>query len=940
MMVVICTEHAVAADSFVREEILLFGSLQRKMIPIDVGDFFRVFQEDLQTGPLIGGEAPEQETPESIAAGQPSPEVVDRILKAIAFTTQQRRLAYSVWGTLVLMGSIIVSAAGITYRIVTNAKVEVKRAQAASTAANQEATVAQGIAAAKEIAANKATDRATVAQAEQAFAEVQTGKAEYQTEMGLGRAASLMAGAPGREREAVELGLSAIAPGTRYNGAPPPEAVMGLTDATAAIWYSQPLEGSITDITSAIFSRDGLFLMGRGKWQNTTWSTVSGKRVTLSPRELDSLFHEPASEDRSHLRLDVSGDTAAVKDTSTGATKFTLSGYKGHINHYTFTQDGVFLAIGTSEGTLQVWNTTTGAPLPLFEGHSTEPYFEKFVALDRLQNPEEMQKVDGMVERYSNIGINWIAFAPHEPLMISSGNDRTARIWNLGLREPLHTLGGHEMPVRYAEFSPSGALAVSASDDGVVRLWGKDGRPLAELKAHQKPVRFVAFNSDETRIATFSFDGTARLWRPLHDDSIRTFDDIAGPLERVAFSPDGHLLAASSQVDGFTRVWSTTSGRLVKKLDEAAKKTPFDALVAKVMKEDSRVDDPFKPLRSPERAPTRFGHPELDAMGNGAKKGNSKWRFDAGPVFFLGGERLLAQQLGHDVICWNTQNWHEISRFKQHNEILSAMAVSPDGTRVVSAENFGAAFLWSASSGHLIRKLATADGLTGVVFSPSGKTFATSNYGGKAALWDARTGLLLRELDDPRLKEIGSVQFSRDGTQMLLASTQASSFSWHIVDVSNGKVTHSARGHGADWAGFSPDGSKILTINANKAILWDAASGTVIAHLDGHAFQIESGIFSPDGKFVATASWDQTLRLWDGATGHEIATLRGHLGRIFRATFSSDGRFIATASMDGTAKLYPGTLNQLVQRARNSLGYVLPHEPTSRLQASGQRREP
>ncbi|NCR87645.1 MAG: hypothetical protein GPI90_25065, partial [Microcystis aeruginosa K13-05] len=63
--------------------------------------------------------------------------------------------------------------------------------------------------------------------------------------------------------------------------------------------------------------------------------------------------------------------------------------------------------------------------------------------------------------------------------------------------------------------------------------------------------------------------------------------------------------------------------------------------------------------------------------------------------------------------------------------------------------------------------------------------------------------------------------------------------------------------------------------------------------------------FSPDGKRIVTASWDNTARVWDAETGREIASLNGHQKAVITAAFSPDGKRIVTASSDGTVRVWP-----------------------------------
>ena len=86
--------------------------------------------------------------------------------------------------------------------------------------------------------------------------------------------------------------------------------------------------------------------------------------------------------------------------------------------------------------------------------------------------------------------------------------------------------------------------------------------------------------------------------------------------------------------------------------------------------------------------------------------------------------------------------------------------------------------------------------------------------------------------------------------------------------------------------------------------------------LTGHEGWIDAVTFSRDGKSVASASSDGTVRPWDPATGAPAQTLTGHEGRVYAVTFSRDGKLVASASDDGTVKLWDLAAGAPVQMLR------------------------
>ncbi len=127
------------------------------------------------------------------------------------------------------------------------------------------------------------------------------------------------------------------------------------------------------------------------------------------------------------------------------------------------------------------------------------------------------------------------------------------------------------------------------------------------------------------------------------------------------------------------------------------------------------------------------------------------------------------------------------------------------------------------------------------------------------------------------------------------------------VPIQKVNMTAILTGHRYDVysASFSPDGKRIVTASwDDTAMLWDAETGEVTDTLKGHSNSVRSASFSPDGKRIVTASWDDTAMLWDAETGEVTDTLKGHSNSVRSASFSPDGKRIVTASDDDTAMLW------------------------------------
>ena len=82
--------------------------------------------------------------------------------------------------------------------------------------------------------------------------------------------------------------------------------------------------------------------------------------------------------------------------------------------------------------------------------------------------------------------------------------------------------------------------------------------------------------------------------------------------------------------------------------------------------------------------------------------------------------------------------------------------------------------------------------------------------------------------------------------------------------------------------------------------LWDIPTGSCKAVLNAHRAPIATVAFSPNGKLIATAGWDKTIKIWEAETQRERFTLRGHDKTISSLAFSPDGQWLLSGSWDRT----------------------------------------
>ena len=132
-------------------------------------------------------------------------------------------------------------------------------------------------------------------------------------------------------------------------------------------------------------------------------------------------------------------------------------------------------------------------------------------------------------------------------------------------------------------------------------------------------------------------------------------------------------------------------------------------------------------------------------------------------------------------------------------------------------------------------------------------------------------------------------------------------FEWHYLwQLCHGE-RWTLRGHTGEvyFVTFSPDGKRLATASQDGTVrLWDSQRGLELQAFRGHVGEVTGVSFSPNAEMLASAGDDQTVRLWDISAGDELAVLRGHTDTVFNAVFSPDGKLLASGGSDGLVKLW------------------------------------
>ena len=203
-------------------------------------------------------------------------------------------------------------------------------------------------------------------------------------------------------------------------------------------------------------------------------------------------------------------------------------------------------------------------------------------------------------------------------------------------------------------------------------------------------------------------------------------------------------------------------------------------------------------------------------------------------------------------------------------------------------------------------KAPAADPMTALAYSPDGKTLAAA-AGLKVILFEASTGKPSATLDG-HPGPLTSVRFTPDGKTLIASGGRPGMFGAVTVwDLEKKARRFDRKGHNDSIlsAEVAPDGKTLATGSYDKQVLlWDLSQGKVIRPLKDHTDAVYAVAFAPDGKTLASAGADRTVKLWDVASGRKLRTFSDATAELYTVVFGPDGKTVLAGGVDRSIRAW------------------------------------
>jgi WD40 repeat protein len=273
------------------------------------------------------------------------------------------------------------------------------------------------------------------------------------------------------------------------------------------------------------------------------------------------------------------------------------------------------------------------------------------------------------------------------------------------------------------------------------------------------------------------------------------------------------------------------------------------------------------------------------------------------------GTTIVSGSEDHTVRVWAAQSLSELAVLEGHSSLVWDVAFSPDGRRFVSGGCDRTARVWDAATGHeLLCFRGHGESVTSVAFSPDGRWVASGGYDATARVWDPNTGEEALCFRGHGRSNVTSVAFSPDGRWLASGGYDGAVRIW---DAAGGMERACFRTeHTASCVAVSPDGERVAAGEGHvagaefSARVWDVKGRRLIACLSFGSWTVRSLAFSPDGRFLASGSDDRKVRVWNAESGVEEYCFLGHESYVNDVGFFPGGVALVSGASDRTIRIW------------------------------------
>jgi WD40 repeat protein len=468
-----------------------------------------------------------------------------------------------------------------------------------------------------------------------------------------------------------------------------------------------------------------------------------------------------------------------------------------------------------------------------------------------------------------------MAIHPNAQMLVYGTVDGEIVVMNLHTGVEIRRFGRMTGGITSVEFSPDGRNLFTSAGTSI-----EDSYAIWDFESGQQIASLAGYESERTPNPTFSADGQILYLTDGYSGSITVWDvHNDRSLGHTATIPNNYLHDFAISPDG--------QNRMVSLYNDPNRIVLWSLTTNEILQEYTGFTD----------------YPLAVTFAPG------------GLSFFTGGGE-------GGIIQWEVATGNILRRFNGHKLPVSALAVSPDGRKLLS--NADGAILWDIATGEILNRFPYTQG-TALAFSPDGQMAVVGplyqDYVA-ASILDLQVGTMEQRFLGHTAAPI-YVAFPPDSTTAISVGSFGSIENGFTLWNTQTGLPINRFEEGLDLqiielnsAALSPDGQRLLNGFAyGGAILWDITRGKVIQHFDAGQKMIQDVALSADGKFAAAGTQPSSLIVWDVASGNIVHQIdNAHENRVIGVAFSPDSQSLVTGSMDNPVIMWDVDTGKQIQQ--------------------------
>lgn len=493
-----------------------------------------------------------------------------------------------------------------------------------------------------------------------------------------------------------------------------------------------------------------------------------------------------------------------------------------------------------------------------------------------------------------------MALQPKGELLALTSSDKKIQIWNVSTGEKEERLDYCAAPIRpgrerdcILKFSPDGHMLAWTDTDYDLLIWDiETGTKIFNCDRDPVPVLAIAFSPDSRSLAIYrlsegfnfiSMDIGTWQEKPIQRLYLDEYD--GEEVTHMTYSPDGTMLACGGIF------WGSSAAVFNPETGEAFKDFGMDGYAR------LGLSVVFSP-NGKTLAVGLDGH-QIELLD--MKTGETRYM----PIGHL--DSIQSMTLSTDGKLFSSKRWHEVY---DQELILWDMETGDQQTiatgEVIGIDAHGNALIlkWTHEKSIEVEYVDGHENLRMVTMKFSEHGSVALSNSGKLIAWQEDRVVKIFDLDLGEIIEEIDVrgkfmQFSPDDTCLVLEGKEYINF-WDIKSNKLVKTFDCCQRNRMALA-FSPDG-KLMASGSYEATIkvWDVATSKELYTFEQHTSCVSAVVFSPDSKFLVSGSYDQSVRFWDMKTGEEVCCLTGHSSTVQSILFTPDGQqlIVGTGHVD------------------------------------------